>query len=288
MAKTFFQFPPVARKLWRRTGLLVIQFFFTRYRSKMASQIMTRVASRADDEIVKRAMSLLKLLTPNASQELVRVGSLHDGGYLVPSNLLDIGALFSPGVGSTVTFDDWFAQKGAKIFMLDASVDKPPVEIPNANFKRRFLDEKYTFDEWLIESELAPDEILAVQMDIEGGEYFALSPKSISEENLKRISWIVVELHDIHVLWTSSYTAAMQFEMVSRLLQYFSVVALCPNNSGGVFSDGHHAELPNVVELTLVRRDLINSTGVLAENQFRVVDKRSWDLPRAVWPYGRW
>ena len=43
--------------------------------------------------------------------ELVRLGNKNDGGYLVPNDLKDITACFSPGVDTTIQFEKDLSKK---------------------------------------------------------------------------------------------------------------------------------------------------------------------------------
>jgi len=73
-----------------------------------------------------KVQSLLNKLWPvSCDKELIRLGVLGDGGYLVPDDLDGIEACFSPGVGFDSAFEKDCADRGMKIFLADGSVDKP-------------------------------------------------------------------------------------------------------------------------------------------------------------------
>ena len=47
----------------------------------------------------KKVLELIKKLQPyNVGKDLIRLGAKRDGGYLVPDDLVEIEACFSPGV----------------------------------------------------------------------------------------------------------------------------------------------------------------------------------------------
>nr|WP_120925050.1 hypothetical protein [Helicobacter pylori] len=57
----------------------------------------------------EKVEGLIKSLHPiKTEHELVRWGSQHDGGYLIPNDFKGIRALFSPGVGGESAFEEDF------------------------------------------------------------------------------------------------------------------------------------------------------------------------------------
>jgi hypothetical protein len=66
-----------------------------------------------------------KLHPLKSNARLIRVGPNGDGGYLVPDDLVNIEACFSPGVDAVSQFEYDCYNRGMKIFMADNSVKKP-------------------------------------------------------------------------------------------------------------------------------------------------------------------
>ncbi|MGN8391445.1 hypothetical protein ACR9KO_07045 [Helicobacter pylori] len=61
------------------------------------------------NSIKEKVEGLIKSLHPiKTEHELVRWGSQHDGGYLIPKDFKGIRALFSPGVGNESAFEEDF------------------------------------------------------------------------------------------------------------------------------------------------------------------------------------
>ncbi|TPH82387.1 hypothetical protein [Helicobacter pylori] len=57
----------------------------------------------------EKVEGFIKSLHPiKTEHELVRWGSQHDGGYLIPKDFKGIRALFSPGVGNESAFEEHF------------------------------------------------------------------------------------------------------------------------------------------------------------------------------------
>ena len=78
-----------------------------------------------------------KLKPIKIDKELIRLGSIEDGGYLIPDDLDGIEALFSPGVGTSSSIELDCANRGIKAFMADASVDGPVEKHELFNFKKK-------------------------------------------------------------------------------------------------------------------------------------------------------
>jgi hypothetical protein len=84
--------------------------------------------------------SFFKTIHPVAiNVELIRIGGKGDGGYLVPNDLEDIKACFSPGVSNISKFEEHLAEMDIKSFMLDYSVNSPPVNNDLFVFEKKFL-----------------------------------------------------------------------------------------------------------------------------------------------------
>ena len=72
-----------------------------------------RIASLSDLDQVQEFLRHLHPIEFN----LIRVGSEHDGGYLVPDDLESISSCFSPGVSTNADFETELARKGIPSFL---------------------------------------------------------------------------------------------------------------------------------------------------------------------------
>jgi len=202
---------------------------------------------------------LAKKFAPMQTQhELIRLGPARDGGYLVPNDLENIRACFSPGVSYSALFEEDLARKfGIGSHLADYSVDEPPHGFVPLSFTKKFLGahndathmtlEKWVRDSW--EYDLGGD--LLLQMDIEGAEYETLlaTPDSI----LKRFRIVVLEIHDME-LWGLPAYYKIADAMINKLLQHFVVVHNHPNNHRPIVCV-NGVEFPRVTELTFIRKD---------------------------------
>jgi len=193
---------------------------------------------------------------------LIRLGDFGDGGYLVPDDLRGIAACYSPGVSQQASFEMEMAKRGVASFMADASVEKPPLNVPGAQFVRKFLGDKdegdyMTLASWVAATDPDPNADLLLQMDIEGAEYATLG--AAPRDLLRRFRMIVIELHHLPSILTKPKFAKRAMAAINNLHEDFVTVHLHPNNvSGAVEIEGQM--IPRVVEATLLRRD--RATGL--------------------------
>jgi FkbM family methyltransferase len=206
----------------------------------------------------EQVLGLLKLMRPVPSPvPLVRLGPAGDGGYLVPDDLENIKACFSPGVSDEAGFELAFANRGVRCFLADASVPEEPVKHENIFFDPLFLgaisDSKrfISLEDWVNQKSVENGDLI-LQMDIEGAEYDVL--RSAPPELLKRFRLIAIELHNFEFILTNKL-AALSFErFLNILLEHFEVVHIHPNNNRRpVFHKG--IEIPPVIEMALLRKD---------------------------------
>lgn len=212
---------------------------------------------------------LAKKLRPQKTKfELIRIGGDGDGGYLLPDDLDDIAACFSPGVAETATFEiDLLQKKGINSHLADYEVNKPPMNFKPSSFTKKYVgtvnnDMFMTLDSWVSDQkEFSSGKDFILQMDIEGWEYPTLL--NVSEDVLKRFRMIVLEIHDIES-WGHSPFFRIVEAFFAKLLQHFYVVHNHPNNFCGEINMGGF-EAPRVIELTLLRKDRSDILGICVE-----------------------
>jgi hypothetical protein len=200
---------------------------------------------------------LLNTRPLNTNFPLIRIGSLNDGGYLVPDDLSGIVACFSPGVAKVADFENQITKKNIPCFLADYSVECPHLKNTLFDFERRFLgqqnNEKYmTLANWV--KRKAPEHgDLILQMDIEGAEYAVLLDSD--NELLKRFRILIIEFHNFEGLLHSR-----NFELINivfqKLLKNFAVVHIHPNNFSAT-TQYHSYEIPSDIEYTFLRNDRI-------------------------------
>jgi Methyltransferase FkbM domain len=190
---------------------------------------------------------------------LIRLGGEADGGYLVPDDLNDILACFSPGVDVTATFELELVRRGIPCFLADASVDKAPIEHPLVHFQKKYLGlekDQISLDAW-VNTCAPPQGDLLLQMDIEGAEWPVLL--NVSDRALERFRIIIIEFHYLESIFHKSDLRIFQATF-ARLLQYFHVVHSHPNNVAVPIVKGR-VVVPKYLEMTFLRKDRAQALG---------------------------
>ena len=214
-------------------------------------------SSRQEDlRALVRAMKVTSIV-----QELVRIGPLGDGGYLLPNDLENIEFCFSPGVADCSDFELVLANRGMKVFLADKSIETPPATHENFNFIKKHIasidscqEGLITLDEWYRSkltspSENSPEAIL--QMDIEGSEYEVIH--NTSANLLSRFRIIVIEFHRLYQL-ADRFSFKWMASAIRKLLNTHAIVHMHPNNNRKPLLL-HGIKIPATLEITFLRRD---------------------------------
>lgn len=236
----------------------------------------------------KKIFRLIKNLRPkHTEKELIRVGGSNDGGYLIPNDLENLAACFSPGTGDITNFENDCANLGMKIFMADGSVENPVVNDDRFHFIKKYVGAPgkanfLTLEDWISNSGIESDSDLLLQMDIEGHEYDALNFTSV--ETLSRFRIIVVEFHGLHSLWDDSFFKEAD-KSFSKLLKNHFCVHIHPNNCCEIKNVGGF-EIPSVAEFTFIRTDRVKDLKKINFMPHKLdednTDNESITLPR-IW-----
>jgi len=207
--------------------------------------------------------ALIERLHPLATEHpLIRMGPEGDGGYLLPADLDDMEACFSPGVALISGFESGCAAQGMEVFMADASVDGPSAHHDRFHFTKKYIgartsDDIMTMDQWVNASLPGSGRDLLLQIDIEGAEYETFL--NMSDDLLARFRVIVAEFHHLADLFNPLFfnLAVATFD---RILQTHFCVHIHPNNCCGMVTCDD-ISVPRVAEFTFLRRDRSVSTS---------------------------
>ena len=218
------------------------------------------VEKKTSDEQVKKIFR--KLLPKKINLDLIRLGENGDGGYLLPNDLKSIDRCYSAGVGLLAEFEKELEKKfSINSNMLDFNDINKDILPNNSKFLRKKLslknnDKEISINSWIEES----DKEIILKIDIEGDEYAILS--NISDENLKKIRILVIELHDLRNLRSHSFLDFFE-KIFSRLDMFFHPVHLHINNVSKV-KKINKLKVPDMIEATLIRKDRIK----IVSNEF--------------------
>lgn len=208
--------------------------------------------------------SVARLLQPVASSnQLVRIGSKGDGGYLVPNDLLGVRSCFSPGIANNVSFEKQLAELGITSYMADYSVDGPPEENEKFDFEKLYLGTEsdgimnIRLEDWVGRKAKEPGDLL-LQMDIEGSEWSVIMDTPL--ETLSRFRLIVIEFHRLDQLLTSHSDFEVVKSVFTKLREKFSPVHLHANNCFPALRY-QGLRIPRVLEVTFLRNDRLIQAG---------------------------
>ncbi|WP_051907820.1 FkbM family methyltransferase [Flavimarina sp. Hel_I_48] len=206
-----------------------------------------------------RVVSLINRLRPKAIEKgMVRLGPQRDGGYVLPDDLEYIEACFSPGVEQMSQFEEDCLKHDIKIFLADASVEKPTFKEGETrfNFLKKHIgtynsEHLITMDSWVDGAGLKEDSDLLLQMDIEYAEYPALL--TISDKLMRRFRILVIEFHGLEKFWDPDFFRISE-SVFDKLLYTHSCVHIHPNNYKRVVSR-NGVDIPKAAEFTFLRND---------------------------------
>jgi hypothetical protein len=202
-------------------------------------------------------LSVLRMVRPHsASRPKIRLGSLGDGGYVVPDDLAGLDGVISLGIGDEVSFDLDLAERGCTIFQYDPTVDGPPKPHSNFHFERigwarHDSGDARSLATMLDENHLQGSTDLMLKFDVEDAEWDAL--QSVAIDDLAKFRVVVGEFHGLETL-----TEPDRFQLIcqafERLTANHVVTHVHPNNNGGIeLVEG--IVVPRILEITFLRRD---------------------------------
>lgn len=228
---------------------------------------------KSEKTSITRIIDSISIMKPKPSPyKLKRIGGKGDGAYLIPDDLDGIEACFSPGVNNYKNFEDELTDTyGIKCHMCDYSSDiadfKTPLREGSQTFKKMWLDidsdiNTISLEQWIEELSLKTDRDLLLQMDIEGAEYRNLL--SCKNSILQRFRIIVLELHGLHIANNEAEFEKELGPLLRKLDINFICVHAHPNNCSRDFVlEKTGFNIPNVLELTFLRRDRFDQINVL-------------------------
>lgn len=202
--------------------------------------------------------SLADLINSNiVCVPLQRLGSEHDGGYLVPLDMDNIEWCISAGVSNNMDFEqDLLNFYDIKSILIDGTVD-PPSNLPSEFvFLKKMLRayktvNSITLGDCFEFASFTKKGGGILKIDIEGGEYEIFT--CIDTAQLELFQVIVVEFHDLDKLAIPS-CANCTLGLFSKILDKFFVCHLHPNNASPPIKVGN-SRISQTVEITFVRKD---------------------------------
>lgn len=223
----------------------------------------------------------LNFLAPSVGFDLIRLGSTHDGGYVVDKkSILDSDALISLGISADWSFDQAFLKlnPGVPVHGYDHTVSEKFFKRGFRKSVKRFFSLRSNFSEVMecyrllksyqdffqgknlhfqqrvhnrhdLDCDATFHEIIQridsknifLKIDIEGSEYRIID--EVLQYSSKIIA-IAIEFHDTEPL------RLVFCDAVQKLLKEFEIVHIHGNNCSPLGADG----LPEALEITFVRK----------------------------------
>lgn len=219
-------------------------------------------------------------------RDYIRVGSNGDGGYVMVDNFSNINHVYSIGIGAEVSFDKYFADRGADVYMYDHTIEAIPVSNNKMHWKKvgicgegKSAYNLYTLPEMVEENGHTDNSDMILKMDVEGWEWDVFS--TLNDEALKGFDQIVMELHGLLDLnYRDKILAGLNCLNATHQL-----VHVHANNAGQALDFGGWV-LPDLLEVTYVNRanyDLISKHRYFPTN----LDARNIEILPDI-PLGYW
>lgn len=185
---------------------------------------------------------------------LIRLGRNADGGYIVPQELIT-NNLLSCGISNEISFELAYLNKinNPNIHCFDGTIEQFPSENKVYNWHKFNIGAEDNTKEislnTIFNKYFSTQDNIFIKMDIEEGEYSAF--ETITKDNLKRISCLVIEVHEINKLYE-------KFKALMDMLNTELVLIHKHDNNNGHYFKEDNKVIPNVYELTFVNKKFIS------------------------------
>lgn len=226
--------------------------------------------------------SFVSSLTPYQfpALPLERLGSAHDGGYVLPVGLgKAVSGVVSIGVGDNNDVDVQLATQGLSVHAWDHTVEGLPTPHDAITFHKVGLGTAAEDPDLLTLGAIVDASFggeagdLLLLLDAEGAEWEQLA--ACDDATLDRFGVIGVELHDLGDLILDP---TEKLAVLERLNAMFVPVAVHANNHAAVWSLPG-LELPDALEVTYVNRRLALSAGSVGNCAAELMAPCCPDLP---------
>ncbi len=200
-----------------------------------------------------KAISQLLVVFDPVGKDFIRLGNVHDGGYVIVDTIKYLDAVLSLGVGSDISFEEALSAHVMRIDLYDHTVLQPPITIKNSTFYKLGISGEsrpnfVTLSE-AVDTFRESDNIL-LKMDIEYSEWAVLA--STPSITLNRFQQVVVEFHGLLDLIKPERAREM-IEALRRINETHRLVHLHINNYDPIAFVGG-VVVPNVLEATYLRK----------------------------------
>jgi|688.fasta_scaffold340167_2 hypothetical protein len=208
------------------------------------------------------------------SVSLTREGSTYDGGYVFCDVGVKYEKLISFGVGDNCDFEVALSRLVREIDLYDHTVGELPLQIKNGTFHKVGLSHISmrgfaTLEE--VSKDLLAGQHNLLKIDIEGGEWNSIDLTDTQE--LRKYSQIFLELHNLHQI--DNLQRFEQYTKVLRKLRKNHYLVSIHGNNWSPYSVIKGVPIPDVVEITLLRKDMYEGEILMKPDQDLISNSRN-------------
>lgn len=216
-------------------------------------------STAADFDAYSELCRLLRV--PPSAHDWIRLGPEADGGYVVAGDLLKGGGrVLSIGVGTEAGADLALARRGYQVFQFDHTISHQPVAHPLISWTPLGLARRNapgsacrSLADLAALAGIGEGGDALLLIDVEGAEWDVLEDPEL---DLSPFSQVVMELHGLDLVLDPDYSHFV-LQGIRNLTSTHVPLVVHANNFAPALSLGGSV-LPFVLEVTLVRRDLLH------------------------------
>lgn len=227
-------------------------------------------------------VSLNRLLRPSFKFDklnLIRIGSLNDGGYVMEKPCSSGAKVISLGIADNMDFELELIDSSLirDIYCFDGSISELPEIRTNIYFESKFVRTTASRDSVSLSEILGrvhSDELI-LKIDIEGDEWSVLA--QLEDKDLLKFSQIIGEFHGL-ASSINEEDAAHKIDVLNKLHEHFHLVNAHPNN-WSQYRIIQGVPLSDVVELSFINRNIASISEAISKEGHLAKSNESLNSP---------
>ena len=224
-------------------------------KSIVLDDALSELVALGQENYYSQLQNLLYISKPEL-YDLVRIGSAHDGGYIMLDDFKAGNIAYSFGISDDVSWDKDIASRGYDVFMYDHTIDGLPEENNRFHFFRLGIadgktqdDRLKTLEELIASNHHENEHDMILKMDVEGAEWGFLA--GVKSSTLEQFSQMTFEFHGI----TNHDNPKQVLEVFKKINRTHQLVHIHANNNGPYISL-NGKKFCSLFEFSYVRRDI--------------------------------